>query len=183
MDEKIVVDYSKISEAVAKTDPVIQSGGQVQDQLMRKLADEIKRLADKVDFYDTSGQKVKLKVYQQLTPYRETEEDDDIFPYCVIKFDSSRMLEPGGREEVKLVLGFGIWVENKDRQYQHTFFNLYNRITRRFIGNNFLDNFRCEPEMSLALSPTDEETYPAYYAAIGMTWMIPGIDREVDFYS
>ena len=197
MVEEIEIDFSKISQEVLDTDPLITSGGQTQEQLMFMLGKEIKEITKDVDFFDERGKKCDLNIFYQLTPFHEEEyeaedeEDEEEsksdFPYCQIKFDTSEEnVQPGTmtvREQVKIILGFAIYYEHKDRQYQHTFFQIYNRIKLRFIKKNILNNFRCVDKIRLALNPQDEETYPYYYAAVSMTWEIPGIDRGMDEFS
>lgn len=150
--------------------------------LMNKLADEIKTLTKDITFYDENGEKCNLNTFQQVLPRAVSDEEDSSpFPYCVIKFDSSKIIDVRERQPVDIVLDFGIYYEKQDCQYQHTFFRVFEKIKRRFLDKNFIGPFRCEPEMAFALSRDDEVTYPYYYAGIAMKWMVPGYEREDDY--
>ena len=185
VDEEFEVDLDKVTDEVKAVKPKTRTELQTQEQLQHALAEELKALLSKVISEDDDDEEkfVPFNVYEQLSPFRESEEEDSPFPYCVVKFDSSRVNNTSQREEVNILLDFGIYYDNIDRQYQHVFYHIYNIIRRRFLADNFLANFRCSPEMTLALTPTDEDTYPYYFAGIGMRWEIPGIDREVDFWN
>lgn len=184
MVNDITIDLSEVSQEVRDTVPKVRTGGQVQEQLMWCLGEEIKKITHDIDFRDSDGNKTELNIFYQLTPYTyEEDEDEGIFPYCQVIFQNSDNKDVNEREEIKILLGFGITYEAKDRQYQHIFFQIYNRFRRRFIEDNFLENFRCEPRMKLGFDSYDEYTYPKYYAWIETTWMIPGIDRGYSQFS
>lgn len=150
--------------------------------LVKKLCHEMMVLTEHITFHDSLGNKCKLHVFEQTLPRKSSEEDPEPFPYCVVKFDNSKVTNVGERQPVDIVLDFGIYYDNPDCQYQHTFHQIFEKIKGRFLDNNFLGSFRCEPEMAFALSPEDEITYPYYYAAVAMKWMIPGYERK-DVYS
>ena len=184
MTETIEIDESKVEE-IRSVKPKITTADQTHEQLIDLLAKEMEKLLDGVLSNEDSDEeeKVPFKIYKQLTPFRGSEEDESPFPYCTIKFDQSKISDVDQREEVDILMDFGIYYDKEDRQYQHIFFHIFNLVRQRFLANNFLDNYRCEPEMTFALSPEDEVTYPHYFAGIGMKWMIPGISREADFWS
>lgn len=183
MNETFEIDEEVVDPAIRSVKPVIKNAPQTQELLVDALAEEIENLLSDMKFPSPSGEMTKINIYKQLLPLYEEGEGDSVFPYVLIKFERSNTVDVSQRQSVSIVIGIGLWYEDNDRQYQHYAYRIYNRIMKRFIANNFLENFRCEPEFSFALSPEDEVTYPHYYAAIGTTWMIPGIDREVDFWN
>lgn len=183
MNETFEIDEKVVDPDIRSVKPVIKNAPQTQELLVDALAEEIENLTSDLQFPSPGGGMTKLHIFKQLLPLYGKEEKQSAFPYVLIKFERSNTVDVSQRQSVSIVIGIGLWYEDKDRQYQHYAYRIYNRIVKRFIANNFLENYRCEPEFSFALSPEDEVTYPHYYAAIGTTWMIPGIDREVDFWN
>lgn len=189
MHETIEIDEDKVKD-IRNVEPKVVTADQTHEQLIDLLAKEMNKLLNGVtsdpDADAEDGEElleIPFNIYKQLTPFRGSEDDPSPFPYCTIKFDSSRIDDVNQREEVNILMDFGIYYDKEDRQYQHIFFHIFNLVRHRFIADNFLDNYRCEPQMTFALSPEDEVTYPHYFAGIGMKWMIPGIGREADFWS
>ena len=183
MSETFVIDEELVDETIKTVKPVVKNAPQTQELLVDLLAKEIETLTKDMKFPSPTGE-TKINIFKQLLPLHKTKEERKTdFPFILIKFERSNTTDVSQREQVSIALGIGLWYGYEDRQYQHYAYHIYNVIRKRFIADNFLENYRCEPEFSFALSPEDEETYPHYYAAIGMTWMIPGIDREVDFWN
>ncbi len=183
VEERLDFDFDKISEDVIRAKPKFTHEKQTQGQLVTAIADEIRNLVKDIPFPGKDGTYKTMTVYEQMEPYYEDDEDeDDKYPYCVVKYVSSKITGISQREEVTIVAGFGIMYEEADRQYAPYFYHIFNLIRKRFISDNFLNNFRCEPEMSFALSDNDDIRYPYYFGAVYMKWMIPGIDSEIDFW-
>lgn len=183
ISETFEIDDSLIDEAARTAKPVDKNAPQTQELLVDAIVKELKRLTKDMRFPSPDGD-VELNIFKQLLPLHKTkEEKKSDFPFILVKFERSDTTDVSQRQTVSIVLGIGLWYGDEDRQYQHYAYHIYNVIVKRFIADNFLENYRCEPEFSFALSPEDETTYPHYYAAIGMTWMIPGIDRERDFWN
>lgn len=183
MVDEIELDLSKADQALKEVKARRVTARQTQGQLLPLLAKEIGELTKHIWFAGPDGSKRRMAVYEQLLPLREDEEEPELFPYCVVKFSRSSLQNVSEREDVDILLDFGIYYDASDRQYQYIMFHIFNLVKKRFLADNFLENYRCEPEMTFALSPDDEATYPYYFGAIGMRWKIPGIDREVDFWN
>lgn len=183
MSETFVIDEELVDETIKTVKPVVKNAPQTQELLVDLLAKEIEKLTKDMKFPSPAGE-TNLNIFKQLLPMHERKDERKTdFPFVLIKFERSNTSDVKERQSVSIVLGIGLWYGFNDRQYQHYAYHIYNVIMKRFIADNFLENYRCEPEFSFALSPEDEVTHPYYYAAIGMTWMIPGIDREVDFWN
>lgn len=182
MDERIEIDQEAIGELlnVPKKDP---HAPLTEELLCHELADELRRLTADMKLPKRDGTEGAPNIFEQLLPMHEKQsEQNKDFPYLLVKFIDSNVVNMGERQPVSIVIGIGIYYENEDRQYQHYAFHIFNVIKKRFIENNFLGNFRCDPDgFSFALSPDDEITYPRYFAAIGMTWQVPGISRVSSF--
>lgn len=149
--------------------------------LIKNLSKELVKLTKGIDLYDIEGKRSELRAYEQMLPHKISEDDMDPFPYCVVKFDQSSITGVCERQPVDIELQFGIYYDKADCQYQHTYFTIFEKIKERFINQNFLGPFRCEPEMTFVLSPDDEVTYPYYYAGVAMKWMVPGYGRKDEY--
>lgn len=183
MSETFVIDDELVDESIKTVKPVVKNAPQTQELLVDAIVKELERLTKDMRFPSPDGEK-KLNIFKQLLPlHRSKDGKNSDFPFILVKFERSNTVDVSQRQSVSIVLGIGLWYGDEDRQYQHYAYHIYNVIVKRFIADNFLENYRCEPEFSFALSPEDETTFPHYYAAIGMTWMIPGIDRETDFWN
>lgn len=185
MVDEVEIDVSKADDAVKEMKKIshFRRDKLTQGQLVTRLADEIRELTKDMLLPSPDGKERHMVVYEQLLPLRESEEDVEPFPYCVVKFSSSQLKDVSERETVDILLDFGIYYDAPDRQYHYILFHIFNLLRRRFLADNFMENFRCEPEMTFALSPTDEETYPYFFGAVGMKWAVLGIEREVDFWN
>lgn len=149
--------------------------------LVQKLCEEMKVLTKDITLRDVEGKRCELNTFEQTLPRKISEEDADPFPYCVVRFDSSKVTGVRERQLVDIVIDFGIYYDNPDCQYQHTYHRIFEKMKERFIDKNFIGPFRCEPEMTFALSPEDDVTYPYYYAGVAMKWMVPGYERKDEY--
>lgn len=111
--------------------------------------------------------------------YIDEGEEDAVFPFpwCLVKIDGGRVLQVNGRQEVQVAVCFGIFNDGLENQGHREVMNLIQKVYGRFAADPLLDKrYTCSGEFEWALQ--EEDTYPHFFGAIGMTFWFSGFRRE-----
>lgn len=149
----------------------------------QNLQDEIKEMLKEVskdiDWKDIDGKRANLNIFKQNLPKRDVDEDDP-FPYCVIRLISgSHNAVKDDENAIRVLLVFGIY----DDSFENTggiMLNLINRIVTRLSENNVLKTFYQKGNISWAID--DEDTYPYFFGGIDLTFAPAYIVRREEMF-
>lgn len=152
------------------------------EKLQSDLVEELKVLFSDVEFTDSENNVVPMNFYKQLLPRMESDEENEPFPWCVVKLKSNKVEGPEDMEQKQGVeLWFGIYYDGADCQYQHIMLTMYEKVKRRFLTNPVLSEFYAEPNMVSVMDDMDTETYPYYFGAMALTFLMPNYEREDEY--
>lgn len=161
------------------------------NELQQALIDEIERLAKDMELINKRGEKAELKGYQHAVPFLSAlpidfteeelpEEESDLFPYFVTRIDtvSYHNDRADERNQAHLILLFAVYDNDAELKGYYSLTALMERVINRFQSNPVLGVFYCEKKMNMAFQ--EDDTYPQFFGAIEMTWILPEIDILLD---
>lgn len=152
------------------------------EKLQSDLVEELKVLFSDVEFTDSENNVVPMNFYKQLLPRRESEDEKEPFPWCVVKLKSNKVEGTGDLEQKQgIELWFGIYYDKTDCQYQHIMQTMYEKVKRRFLTDPVLSEFYAEPDIVSVMDDLDTETYPFYFGAMALTFLMPNYEREDEY--
>lgn len=149
----------------------------------QNLQDEIKEMLEEVskdiDFRDIDGKRTNLNIFKQNLPKRDTDEDDP-FPYCIIRLISGIHNAIKDEENaIRVLIIFGLY-DNNFENTGETMLNLINRIEERLSKKNVLKTFYQKGNISWAID--DEDTYPYFFGAMDLTFAPAYIVRREEMF-
>lgn len=146
--------------------------------LQQELAKEIEEITKDITLRNPAGEYAKLKSYEQSLPIRQLdEEDDDPYPYCIVRIVEGNTPDAMSAQSVKTILVIGVYDDGVDSQGHKSILNIIQRIQERFFKNPILANqFVVQPGFDWTLQ--DEDSYPYYFGGIEITWETSSIRRE-----
>lgn len=163
------------------------SPAEVQECLCR----EIETVLSDMVFKNPQGEDAKMIAYSQALPKREESQmtpaedeeytgeeefqNEDPFPYTVVKIDTGTIADP---VIVNTVLIVGIYDEDKKNQGHRTVLNIIQKINERFSKNPTLAGAFRMSEDSFKFALPEDDSYPYFFGAINMSWQAPAFRRE-----
>lgn len=171
--------------------------------LLRELVKEVERITEDMRFQKPGNmgeekESVRLQVFQQALPIAQREEggeedraetidylegnEDPVYrcPWAMVKADSGEIRGVNANQSVTVAVCFGIFDDSPENQGHQTILNLIERVYERFARDPILaKSYTCACDFEWALQ--DEDTYPYYFGAIGMSFEFAGIRRENRF--
>ena len=161
-------------------------------QLLKDLAEEIEAVLADMIFKDPKGKMEHMRAFPQALPKREQnvkigdllpddeEDDEDPYPYCVVRAESGNI--GIGAQKVKVLLIFGILNDDIKNQGQTELLNVIHRVTERFIKNPVLkDMYRLDLDAGMYWILDDEDRFPYFAGGVGMTWDTFFVEKEDDY--
>lgn len=170
-------------------------------ELQIALASEIEKILKDVLLKDVKGNPEHIKAFAQSLPKRfqdvsdieddeesiiipETGDDENYYPYCVVRIDSGRLEMVQSAHEIITALVFGVFDDDVRCLGHQVIINLMHRIAERFIRDPVLNNrCRINKEAGISWVLDDEDKYPYYFGAMEMTWDTFFVEREDDRYA
>lgn len=149
--------------------------------LQNALKKELQTLFSDIEFRDENDKKVKMKFFKQTFPRKESDDDTEPFPWCIIQLGENAVTDVGYlNQKQDILLLFGIYYDKADCQYQHVLFTLFERVKKRFLTNPLLDGCFSALPMMKSRMEDDEETYPYYFGAMSLCFYVTNYEREDD---
>lgn len=161
-------------------------------QLQQDLAEEIERITSDMLFKNPKGDLEPLKAYLQELPKREhtvspgnlmpEDEEEDPYPFCIVRMESGGMYP--GVQRVKVILVFGIYDDSMDNLGHQPLLNVIHKVAERFIKNPVLkDMHQMDIREGVNWILDDEERYPYFIGGLEMTWDTYFVERGEDMYA
>lgn len=152
------------------------------EKLQQDLVNELATLFSDLEFKDTDNKVVPMNFYKQMLPQRESEDEKEPFPWCVVKLRDNEVTGSKDMEQKQDVeLWFGIYYDNPDGQYQHMMLTMFEKVKKRFLTDPTLSEFYAEPKILSLLNEEDAKTYPFYFGAMALTFLMPNYEREDEY--
>ena len=123
------------------------------------------------------GGTAALSVFAQNLPKRESEDDDDPFPYIIARIDSGDIESQTDPYKVSVFLLIGVYDDAKENQGHRTVLEIMEVIQQHFEETPLLDNqFTFTDPFHWALQ--DEESYPYFFGGVEITFTLPAPRRK-----
>lgn len=140
-------------------------------ELQQDVVEDLRELF-KHDLYNTpSDGKSAPNVFSQYLPKLQNEDDDDPFPYIIVRVDSGGIDTPTDPHKVALILVIGIYDDNELNQGHATVLEMIERIQMHYEETPVLKEFSFTDPFGWALQ--DEQSWPYYFGAVNLTFNAP----------
>ncbi len=145
----------------------------LQDALVAALAELFKERVYKTPGGDTAP----VSVFAQNLPKRKSEEDDDPFPYIIVRLSEGGITTQTDPHKVEVVLLVGIFDDDLSNQGHRAVLEILETIQHHFEEVPLLDGqFVFVDPFEWALQ--DEESYPYFFGAAKMAFNLPATRRK-----
>lgn len=155
------------------------------EKLQIELINELSHLFSDVEFRDEKNEVVPMKIFPQALPIRESEDEAEPLPWCIVKLAGNEVKNPLDMEQTQDVqLWFGIFYDNPDCQYQHLMLTIFEKVKRRFLTDPILSEFFAKPNIVSVMDDKDEKgenTYPYYFGAMSLEFLMPNYEGEDEY--
>lgn len=151
------------------------------EMLQDALCEEIKRILSGRTYLTPAGKHVPMNVFPQSIPLIETDEEEDPFPYAIVRMsDGADDNVYDSKYIVEMVVIVGIYSEDKQAQGHRELLNVFNLVYERFKKNPSLDN-QFVYDGGYRWTIQEDDYFPYYFGAFKMNFAIPAIRREDPF--
>lgn len=147
--------------------------------LQEALVDEIKALFAGTTFNNADGEDVPLNVYPQRLPAKKTENDDEHFPYCIVRVNGGGTVSEDESPSCKALIFFGLIDEDPNYQGYKDIMNALRKLethlfSKRIIGRQF------SIEYPYDWAVYEEDTFPYYFGGAETNWTLPAVLMEME---
>jgi hypothetical protein len=152
--------------------------------LQETLVDELTRMFEHDLFKNSSGDYVKLNVYEQQLPIREDEDAPDPMPYILVRIETGAIKSGDDPQEVLVTMLFGYFDDNSENNGHKGVLGMIQRVHERFMKEPMLANmfmFENDEQHPFSWALQDEESFPYFFGAASMTFKTPAIRKEDRF--
>ena len=151
----------------------------LQDDLIKKVGEILKDVVTT----DANGEKAAgFKGYAHALPIIQTDDEDPemFFPYFIVRFDSGRTADDDDCWHVATDIIIGIHETKAHGGHEHVLIAIQ-RIVDAFAADPWMGGkYRADQDIRWAVE--EDDTYPYYFGAVGITFSAPKIARKADYY-
>lgn len=152
------------------------------ERLQKDLVEELSKLFENIEFRNSSGEKCRMNFFEQVLPHKESDDEPEPFPWCVVKLKDNDVKMVGDLNQKQAVeLHFGIYYDNPDCQYQHVMLTMFECVKKRFLVNPLFGPFMALPDIVSVMDDLDSETYPFYFGGMALQFEMPNYEREDEY--
>lgn len=151
----------------------------LQDDLIEEVEVILKDIRTKDPFGE---EKVGVKGYGHRLPVIQSDEEDEnqYFPFFIVRFDNGKTKDDDDCWHVATDIIFGIHDTSESGGHENILV-IIQRVVDRFASEPGLKKkYRADQEINWAVQ--EDDTYPYYYGAVGITFSVPKIERKVARY-
>lgn len=145
--------------------------------LQDALVSDLNKLFQNRRYKTPDGQTAAVSVFAQNLPKRESEEDEDPFPYIVARLDSGDIESQTDAYKVAVILLVGVYDDDKSNQGHKTVLEIMEVIQRHYEEIPLLDGrYVFTDPFHWALQ--DEESYPYFFGGVQISFNAPAPRRK-----
>lgn len=158
---------------------------ELQDDLISELKAIFKGFQLKTPLLTTENQSTysEPNIFSQNLPVREDDnEEDDPYPYVIVKVDSASIAR--NKSLIKTRLMIGVFDDAPGNNGHKDILNIIQKIYDRFSRSPILAGkyvMKDDIENPLVWVIHEEDLYPYYFGAIDIVWETATIGRESKF--
>lgn len=141
-------------------------------ELQAAAVEDINTLLANDHFKTPDGGMAAPKAYPQYLPKRDSNDNEDPFPYVIVRIDSGGIDSQVDPHKVALVLLIGIYDDDKSNQGHASVLEIIERIQRHYEESPLLaGQFKFIDPFQWALQ--DEESWPYFFGACNLNFQLP----------
>ena len=145
--------------------------------LQDALVDDLKELFKNRRYDTPAGGTTALSVFPQNLPKRESEDDDDPFPYIIVRIDSGGIETQTDPHKVAVLLLIGFYDDGAENQGHRGVLEILEVIQQHYEETPLLaGQFVFKDPFNWALQ--DEESYPYFFGAANLNFELPAPRRK-----
>lgn len=146
-------------------------------ELQDALGNDLAALFKKRRYEAPDGTPVPLSVFAQNLPKRQSEDDEDPFPYIIVRVDSGKVESQTDPHKVAVILLVGVFDDDPANQGHRAVLEILETIQHHYEAVPLLDGkFVFTDPFNWALQ--DEESYPYFFGAANLTFNAPAPRRK-----
>lgn len=150
--------------------------------LQDDLIVEIENVLEDIVTKDKYGNRVVgVKGFAHRLPIIEEDEEDPdrFFPYFIVRHDTMNTQDDEDCWHVSVNIIIGVYERAVYLGHEHLLI-IIQRILDRFVSDPKLSYYRADQNMTGAVA--EDDTYPYYFGAVGITFSVPKMGREAKYY-
>lgn len=132
-----------------------------------------------------AGTMAKPSFFMQFLPKRQSEEDDDPFPYGIVRLDNGAIAGPTDPHQVAIIILVGVFDDAIENQGHTTVLEIMEKIQEHYqrepvvkdLGGRMIGRLNTDTPVSWALQ--DEESYPFFFGGLNLTFDLPAPRTKV----
>lgn len=145
--------------------------------LQDALVEDLKELFKSRKFKSPDEKRTSLSVFPQLLPKRNSEEDDDPFPYIIVRIDSGTIETQTDPHKVAVLILVGVYDEDAENQGHRVVLEILETIQKHYEEIPLLNGkFTFTDPFNWVLQ--DEESFPYFYGAANINFNLPAPRRK-----
>lgn len=138
---------------------------QLQQDLIADLAEVFKGKL----YRAPSGTDEPVTIAEQNLPKRESEDDDDPFPYIIVRLSEGQIASQTDAHDVDTILLLGAYDDSPKNNGHRIILEMVEKIQQHYEENQILTGrFVLKDPVAWALQ--DEESWPYFFGAMNLTW-------------
>ena len=146
--------------------------------LQDALVEDIAELFKNRQYTSPHIENACLQVFSQNLPKRESEEDDDPFPYVIVRLDGGSIESQTAPYKVSVLLLVGIFDDDPANQGHRAVLEIFEELQRHYEETPLVARqFIFDDPFEWALQ--DEESYPYFFGAARLSFKVTAPRRQV----
>lgn len=140
-------------------------------ELQEAIRKDLTALFERDRYKTPDGGEAAPGVYKQALPLLNSDDEDDPFPYIIVRLDSGGIDTPTDPHKIAVLLVIGIFDDNQQNNGHETVLEIIERIQQHYEEIPALGEFQFTDPFGWALQ--DEQSYPYFYGAANLSFNAP----------
>lgn len=143
------------------------------------LVDEMKVLFNGILFKNEKNEKVPLNVYPQNLPVKKNPDDDNHFPFLIIRIADGEGQDEESDDTCRILFIAGICDDDEKYQGYKDIANIIEKIRQHLFRQRVFDS-KYEIVYPYNWAIQDDDEYPHYFGGIDTNWIVPKVITDDD---
>lgn len=140
-------------------------------ELQKDIVADLRELFASDQFKTPDGGMAAPRVFSQYLPKLESDDDDDPFPYIIVRLDSGNIETQTDPHKIAVILVIGIFDDRLENQGHESVLEIIERIQLHYEETPALKEFVFVDPFNWALQ--DEQSYPYFFGAVNLNFHAP----------